>query len=105
MNTAALQSLKSGRFFEEWEGFVSRGNIDSSELELQRLVDRLIESGPMTEETTARSLVDETVKKFNDLNDGWIVTIEREGICEKIYDILDAAGFEPDEDWFSEREW
>lgn len=57
------------------------------------------------EEPAARASVNDVVRRFNDLDDGWIETMEREDICERIFDILDAAGFEADEDWLGERDW
>lgn len=53
----------------------------------------------------AREAVAECIRRFNSLDDGWICTIEREDICEQIGRVIDACGFECDEDWVGERDW
>jgi len=105
MDLEALELLRSNRFFESWNGFVPAEKISASEEALRSFLNRLIQSGPTVDEALARAYVDDAVRLFNDLDDGWIVTTEREDICDRISDILAAAGFEPDEDWFCEREW
>ena len=104
MNIDALQSLTTSRFFESWDGFESRENIAAAESALQGLIERLIASGSNTDETTARSIVGETVQHFNEIND-WPDTATREDIGEQIIQIAEAAGFETDEDWLAGRDW
>jgi hypothetical protein len=104
MNIDALQSLKSDRFFESWEGFESRENIAAAESAVRELIERLIASGPNTNETTARSIIGETVQRFNEIDD-WPDTATREDLGERIILIAQAAGFEVDEDWLAGRDW
>jgi hypothetical protein len=53
----------------------------------------------------ARATVDECVRRFNALDDGWICTLEREDIYEQVGRVVEACGFGYDEDWITEREW
>lgn len=101
----ALQKLRKERFFEGWDEFLKAQHVAASEASMKRLIDELIALGPRLTEGAARRAVDECVRRFNDLDDGWICTIEREDICEQIYTVVEACGFECDEDWTSERDW
>ena len=73
---------------------------------LRELIDALIALGPDPDEDDARQAVDTCVRRLNEMDDEcWITTIEREDLCEAIYQIVDLAGFEGDEDWTGERDW
>jgi hypothetical protein len=102
---AALKLHRSKPLFAEWAGHVSDDRIESVSGALRELIDDLIALGPDPEEDDAREAVDKCVRQLNDLDDGWITTIEREDLCEAIYKIVDLAGFEGDEDWTEERDW
>ena len=65
----------------------------------------LIALGPKPTEGAARRAVDECVRRFNDIDDDWICTIEREDIYEQIGRVVDACGFDCQEDWLDERDW
>ena len=101
----ALQQLRQGRFFRAWDGYVSAKRIASSEANIQRLIDELLSLGERLTEDDARRAVDECVRCFNDLDDGWICTIEREDIFEQIGRVIDVCGFDYDEGWLDERDW
>jgi len=45
------------------------------------------------------------VLTFNELNDGWICTIEREDIFDTICEAIELCGLSCDEDWLDDREW
>jgi hypothetical protein len=102
---AALKKLCGERFFDGWDEFLSPERVRASEDSVRRLVDDLLALGPEPDERAARSAVDACVRRFNDLDDGWICTIEREDICEQVGRAVEAAGFECDEDWLGERDW
>jgi len=102
---AALQLLREQRLLGGWDEFVSPERIAASEVSLRHLVDDLLALGPDPTEEAARRAVDECVRRFNALDDGWICTIEREDIYEQIGRIVDLCGFECDEDWLAERDW
>jgi hypothetical protein len=101
----ALQRMRAQRFFDGWDEFISRERVEASEASVRRLIDDLIALGPQLTEDAARRSVDECVRRFNDIDDGWICTIEREDIYEQVGRVVDACGFDYQEDWLDEREW
>jgi hypothetical protein len=101
----ALQRLRGQRFFEGWDGYVNPEYVEASEASVRQLIDDLITLGPQPTEEAARRAVDECVRRFNGLDDGWICTTEREDIYEQVGRVVDAAGFNCQEDWLDERDW
>jgi len=89
----------------EWVGNVAGEHIESATGALRQLIDDVVALGPHPQEQAVRAAVDQCVRRLNDLDDGWITTIEREDLCESIYKIVELAGLEGDEDWVEEREW
>jgi hypothetical protein len=75
------------------------------ETSVRRLVEELIALGPELTEAAARQAVDECIRRFNGLDDGWICTIEREDICEQVGRAIDLCGFVYAEEWLNERDW
>lgn len=101
----ALRRRREGRFFEDWDDSISAERVAASESNLRRLIDDLLALGPGPTEEAARRVVDACVRRFNDLDDGRICTIEREGIFDQIGRVIDACGLDYDEDWLDERDW
>lgn len=101
----ALQRMRKQRFFDSWDEFISRERVEASEASVRRLIDDLIALGPQPTEDAARRAVDECVRRLNDIDDGWICTIEREDIYEQVGRVVDACGFDCQEDWLHERDW
>jgi len=104
-DTTALQRLRGERFFDGWDGYVTPENVSASEASVRQLVDDLIALGPEATEEATRQAVSECVRRFNDLDTGWICTIEREDIYEQIGQVVDACGFDCQEDWLYDRDW
>jgi hypothetical protein len=102
---AALQLLRGQRFFGGWDEFVSPERVAGAEASLRSLIDDLLALGLGPTEDAARLTVDECVRRFNALDDGWICTIEREDIYEQIARVVGACGFDCQEEWLHEREW
>jgi hypothetical protein len=102
---AALRRLREQRFFAGWDEFVSPALIAESEATVRRLVDDLLALGPEPTEEAVRRAVDQCVRQFNALDDGWICTTDREEICEQIGRVVESCGFECEEDWLAERDW
>ena len=102
---AALRQLRGQRFFGGWGEFDSADRVEASEAILHHLIDDLLALGPDPTEAAARLAVEECVRRFNALDDGWICTIEREDICEQIRRVVDACGFDCQEAWLDERDW
>jgi hypothetical protein len=99
-----LQQLRTESFFKNWHDFVDEEYVEDSEASIRQLIDDLVALDRLTE-AAARKLVKACVVRFNDLDEGWICTIEREDICERIGRVVDTCGFSYDEDWTSERDW
>ncbi len=104
-DVGALQHLREQRFFDGWVGSVALERAEASEASLRRLIDALIALGPHPPEEAVRRAVDECVRQFNDIDEGWICTIEREDIYEQVSRIVDACGIDCQEDWLEERDW
>jgi hypothetical protein len=102
---AGLQRLRGERFFAGWDSFVRPDRVAASEASVGQLVEDLISLGSDLSETAARRAVEACVRRFNDMDDGWIVTLEREDIYEQVGRVVDLCGFGYDEDWIGVREW
>ena len=100
-----LERFREQGFFEGWDEFVATEHVKASEASVQVLVEELLSLGPGLSEETARQAVDQCVRRFNDIDDGWICTIERDDIFEQIAHVVDACGFDCQEDWINERDW
>jgi hypothetical protein len=102
---AALEALLSQRFFEAWDDYVDPANIKRSEIRVRRLVEDLIGLGAVAAVEDAHKAMVRCVKRFNRPPYTWICTIERESIGDAIVDVVEAAGFEWDEEWLEDAEW
>ena len=101
-----LAKLRGKRHFEGWDTFVDDKLVKRSEASIDKLIDDLITLGDEPDEGKARKAVARCVKRFNRMDDeGWINTIEREDICDVIDGVVAACGFEPDDDWYEDRDW
>ena len=105
IDQGTLRSLREKRFFITWDGEVDSEHIESAEDIMRQLVDALLAGGTELTEDIARANVDACVQRFNELDDGWICTIEREDICEQIENVIDACGYDFEEDWRDKRDW
>lgn len=105
VDIAGLRRLREERFFAGWDDFINRERVAASEASVRRLIDDLVALGPELSEDEAQQAVEACVRRFNDLDDGWIVTLEREDIYEQIGRVIDLCGFAYDEDWIGAREW
>ena len=83
VNIVALRRLREQRFFDGWDELIDREHVEASETSVRRLIDDLIALGPQPAEEAVRGAVDECLRRFNDLDNGWICTTEREDICEQ----------------------
>jgi hypothetical protein len=102
---AALRQLREQRFFGNWDEYITPENIEASEANVRRLIEALIALGPQPTEEDARRAVDECVRRFNNIDDGWICTTEREDIYEQVSRIVGVCGFDCQEDWLDARNW
>ena len=105
VDRTALQQLRDQRFFGSWTGFVSPERTAASEASIRHLIDDLLALAPNPTEEAIRRAVNDCVRRFNALDDGWICTIEREDIFEQVGRVANAYGFKCEEVWLGEREW
>lgn len=104
-NESELRTFLKRRFFSSWDGFVSDERIQAAEACMQSLLRKLIAMGLAMTEESAREAVRQCVQEFNDIDAGWICTIEREEIYTQIGRLIRACGFTCREDWLSGRNW
>ena len=102
---AALKQRRERPPFQDWKGSVADDKIAASVDNVGKLIDQVVSLGSDPDEEAVRSAVSDCVKKFNELDDGWITTIEREDIADAILGVVQAAGFEAEDDWIDDREW
>ncbi|HEY2587451.1 MAG TPA: hypothetical protein VGI81_17025 [Tepidisphaeraceae bacterium] len=102
---AALKQRRERPPFQGWKGSVPDEKIAAAVNIINRLIGQVIALGNEPDEDDVRTAVSECVTRFNDLDDGWIMTIEREDIAEAIFAVVDLAGFEADEAWIDDRDW
>ena len=104
-----LAKFRGKRHFKAWDTFVDDKRVKRSETSIEKLIDDLILLGDEPDEAKARKAVARCVKRFNRLDEldefGWIFTIERDDISVVIDELVEACGFEPDEDWLEGRDW
>lgn len=101
----ALRQLRDRRAFGGWDEFISPERVQASEDSIRMLIDDLLALGSEFSEAAARLAVEKCVRRFNALDDGWICTTEREDICDQIGLVIDACGFDCQDDWLGERDW
>src|SRR5262245_37276886 len=101
----ALKKLRERAFFADWKGQVADETVQASGGCIRQLIDDVIALGEAPGEDAVRTAVAACVGRFNELDDGWIMTIEREDIADAIAAVVELAGFEFDEDWIADREW
>ena len=104
-----LRQRRDQRAFAEWDEFRPPELVAQSEEAVRRLIDRLVALGPDPARDQVQAAIDECVRRFNELDwsqgHSWISTIEREGISEVLWELIDLCGFEGSEEWLDERDW
>jgi hypothetical protein len=73
---------------------------------LAKTLEKLIALGPHGSVDDATDLLRQCIEEFNELDEGFIGTIEREQLCDMLYDIGDLCGLDGEEEWVDEwRDW
>src|SRR5579862_2234104 len=101
---AALRQHREQPFCAAWSGHVRNAHIASASDSVRQLIDSIIALGANPRMNDVRQAVVDCVLRFNDLDDGWITTIEREDIADAICAVAKLAGFECDDEWIADRE-
>jgi hypothetical protein len=101
----ALKERRDHPSFQDWKPYVADERIAAAVASITLLIDEVVSLGEAPNEEDARKVVGTCVARFNELDDGWIMTIEREDIADAILGVVRLAGFEADDDWIDDREW
>jgi hypothetical protein len=73
---------------------------------LAETVDALIALGERGTVDDATRILRKCVERYNELDEGFICTIEREELCDILYEIGGYCGLDGEDDWVDEwREW
>ena len=110
----ALEAYQRRKLFAKttsnagWEGFVSQGVIVRTRDIFSELLDELIQLGSDPTHDRVEDAFRRAVEKTNELDgtfDGF-TTIEREDLCEALYEIGSLCGMPEDEEWVDKwRAW
>ena len=104
-NLMELKKLRDVEFFADWTKFRTVEQVVGSRDTVHQLIDELMALEDEPDETDVRAAVSRCVQRFNELDAGWIDSIERDDICETVWKLIDLAGFVGDEEWLDDREW
>ena len=83
--------------FAGWQGYVEPAQLRGSRKIMRQAIDALEALGPEPPEWAVLDVLRRTVERFNELEDetdGFIDTIEREDICERLSDLVHLTGLE-----------
>ena len=106
IDSVALKELREQRFFSGWDGFVSAERVTASEQLIRSLIDAITANGPVATVAEVQRCVRECVARFNELDQGWILTMEREDICDRLSRIVAFCGMDGSAEWIADnREW
>lgn len=110
MKTAALAKYRARLVaartdpFADWD--VTRRKRAACTRALVAALDALVALGPRGRVEDATAVLKRCVERFNRLDDGFICTVEREELCDVLYDIGELCGLDSSEEWVEEwREW
>jgi hypothetical protein len=110
VNVASLMHYRK-RLTEEKASFFSDWAITPEQREacwqnLVQTVDALVALGPDGTVEDATDLLRQCVERYNELDEGFIATIEREDLCDILYELGNYCGLDGADDWVDEwREW
>jgi hypothetical protein len=97
-----LRQLRGRVSFPDWDA----GHRRDVENLLRAMIDELLALGPGARDEAVMDKLRGAVEGLNQLDDGFIGTIEREDLCDALYKIGEAAGVSADEEWVDEyRDW
>jgi hypothetical protein len=103
-----LEDLRQQTPFPGWAGYVGPSALRGARRIIRATIDALIALGPDAPEPARLDEIRHCVQRFNalDADEGFIMTIEREDICELIDEVAELVGLEDyDEDLDGDRDW
>lgn len=92
-----LADLRTRKAFESWEGYVDPGIIEECRKVYEETIDSLLGLGEDAPAEERLRILERYVERFNELDkahDHFIMTIEREDICECFGQIADIVGLD-----------
>src|SRR5580692_10042732 len=103
MNTTALVKYRS-RLTDDKTSYFADWPVESEQREacwqnLVQTLDALITLGSQGTIEDATDILRQCVERYNELDEGFICTIEREELCDIIYEIGGYCGLDRKEDW------
>jgi len=103
MDIEALQAERERRLFEDWP--VPAQKLLEVRATFREMIDALIANASLPDENLIMTILQQGVQRLNEIDDGFIGTIEREDLCDALYRISEKAGIE-DQEWVDEfRDW
>jgi len=100
-----LHELRN-RPFEHWEECLEPDDLRASRKIARATIDLLLALGPDAPEPSKMNAFHWCVEQFNELDSGWICTVEREDICDLLGDLADLCGLEEYDDALTgRRDW
>jgi hypothetical protein len=91
-------------YFSDWP--ITREQREACWQALAEAVDALIALGPRGSVEDATGVLRRCVEQYNEIDEGFICTIEREELCDILYELGDLCGLDSEEDWVDEwRDW
>jgi hypothetical protein len=96
--------LDGGSFFDDWP--IEPKQRAACRATLIGCLDALIALGPGAAKDDALDVLRQCIEAYNELDEGFICTIEREELCDHLYEIGDLCGLKDEGDWVDEwRDW
>jgi hypothetical protein len=100
----ARLSAESASYFDDWP--ITPAQRQACWQNLVQTVDALIALGPRGTAEGATEILRQCVERYNELDEGFICTLEREELCDILYEIGECCGPDSEDDWVDEwRDW
>jgi hypothetical protein len=93
----SLSDLRNKKAFESWDGFIDPRLIEQSRKVYEETIDSLLALGQDAPAEERVKILERYVERFNELDRAhgpFIMTIEREDICECFGEIADVVGLD-----------
>lgn len=107
MNITWLKRLRQNELLADWQGHVTETDILACRKILHATIDKLLEVGPQKIAADGPTIVTEAVLALNEIDSGFICTIEREDLCEFFEELGERSGLSAGdiEEVLENREW
>jgi hypothetical protein len=94
-------------YFEDWP--IDPGVREACRINLTGTLDALITLGPEASREAALGVLRRCIERFDELDEAdepFIITIEREELCDILYEIGGLCGLDSSDEWADEwRDW